>query len=80
VVQSGKGEMWFFPCGQWLADDEGDKQISREIAAVKNDSSTYSPLITYKIEVFTGDRSGAGTDASVTIELYGENGKSGLSS
>jgi len=35
VVQSGKGEMWFFPCGQWLADDEGDKQISREIAAVK---------------------------------------------
>jgi len=28
--------------------------------------------------VFTGDRSGAGTDAQVSIELYGENGKSGL--
>lgn len=34
--------------------------------------------MTYKIEVFTGDRFGAGTDAEVSIELIGETGKSGL--
>jgi len=78
IVQSGKGERWFFPCGKWFADDEDDKLISREIDAQVDDSVTYTPLVTYRIEVFTGDRSGAGTDASVTIELYGENGKSGL--
>jgi len=38
-----------------LWSDEGDKQISREIGAVKDDSNTYSPLITYRVEVLTGD-------------------------
>jgi len=80
LIESGKGERWFFPCGKWLADDEDDKQISREIIAVKDDSDTYNPLITYKIEVLTGDRSGAGTDANVTIQLFGENGASGYHS
>jgi hypothetical protein len=55
-VESGKGEKWFFPCGKWLATDEDDKKISREIAAVKEDSSTYLPLVKYKITVLTGDR------------------------
>jgi len=30
------------------------------------------------VEVYTGDRFGAGTDASVSAELYGEAGKSGV--
>jgi len=46
---------------------------------VLEDTTTYTPLITYKIEVITGDRHRAGTtDAQVSIEIYGENGKSGL--
>ena len=31
----------------------------------------------YKVSVYTGDRSGAGTDANVYITLFGENGDSG---
>jgi hypothetical protein len=31
----------------------------------------------YEVKVVTGDRRGAGTDATVTIVLYGENGDSG---
>jgi len=45
---------------------------------VKDDTITYITLVTYKIEILTGDRPGAGTDATVGIELYGEKGKSGL--
>lgn len=73
VIKSGKGEEWYFPCGKWLADDEDDKLIRREIAAEKKDvGDTYSPLIKYRVEVITGDRPGAGTDAKVFIELFGE--------
>ena len=38
------------------------------------DGKTYKPFKTYIITVITGDRRGAGTDANVTINLYGENG------
>lgn len=53
-IESGKGEAWYFPCGRWLAKDEDDNQISREIAAVKEDSQTYIPLTMYKVSVTTG--------------------------
>lgn len=33
--------------------------------------------VVYEIKVLTGDRRGAGTDANVSIVLYGENGNSG---
>jgi hypothetical protein len=32
-------------------------------------------VIPYEITVFTGDKSGAGTDAKVFIQMYGLNGK-----
>ena len=31
----------------------------------------------YKVSVYTGNKSGAGTDADVYITLFGENGDSG---
>lgn len=33
------------------------------------------PVIPYEITVFTGDKSGAGTDANVFIQMYGLKGK-----
>jgi hypothetical protein len=74
IIESGKGEKWYFPSGKWLADDEDDKQIRREISAVKEDSSTYLPLVKYKVTVLTGDRWGAGTDSDVFITVYGDEG------
>jgi len=67
----------FFLCGQWLDKHSGDKQMVRELPASKEDGTTYAPLIKYKIEVTTGDRRGAGTDANVFVTVYGENGDSG---
>jgi len=37
------------------------------------DGTCSVPLMTYKVMVYTGDRTGAGTDANVFITLFGEN-------
>uniref|UniRef100_A0A6B2KZF9 PLAT domain-containing protein n=1 Tax=Arcella intermedia TaxID=1963864 RepID=A0A6B2KZF9_9EUKA len=68
---------WFFLVGRWLATDEDDKQIVREVPASTEDGVVSAPLITYNISVKTGDRPGAGTDANVLITLFGEKGDSG---
>ena len=33
--------------------------------------------VPYEVRVFTGDKHGAGTDANVTVNIYGVNGDSG---
>uniref|UniRef100_A0A6B2KXQ4 PLAT domain-containing protein n=1 Tax=Arcella intermedia TaxID=1963864 RepID=A0A6B2KXQ4_9EUKA len=67
----------FFLCGKWFADDEDDKQIVREIPSQKEDGSACDPLVHYNVVVMTGDRRGAGTDATVSIFIEGEKGNSG---
>lgn len=44
---------------------------SRELCFIR------SLEITYEVTVFTGDMMGAGTDANVFINIYGENGDTG---
>ncbi|CAF4182729.1 unnamed protein product, partial [Rotaria sordida] len=61
---------YFATCNQWLAKDEGDKQISRELMLNKQTSGT-TQNNPYKITVYTGNKPGAGTDADVFITLYG---------
>jgi hypothetical protein len=76
IVDSGTGERWYFPCGKWLSDSEDDKQISRDLPAVKEDSQTYTPLMNYQVTVITGDRWGAGTDSGIYLRIVGQNGES----
>lgn len=78
VVTDVVNQQWkyFFPCGQWLAKDEGDGAISRDLIG------SWDPLATrkackYKVTVYTGSKTGAGTDANVYITLFGEFGDSG---
>jgi hypothetical protein len=54
---------------------EDDGQIVRELPV----SETIENLTTvvYEVKVITGDRRGAGTDANVSITLYGDKGNSG---
>jgi len=73
-ISSGTGLMWYFLVGKWLDSDSG---LSVEAPATAVDGVASLPLVVYKIDVLTGDRRGAGTDANVFIEIYGENGKSG---
>ena len=60
-----------------MDENEDDKQIVVEGVPAPEDSVTYLPEVTYKVRVKTGDRRGAGTDANVFVELYGDKGKSG---
>ena len=38
----------------------------------ESDGVASDPLMMYKVQVITGDRRGAGTDANVTLTVYGE--------
>ncbi|KAJ7335182.1 hypothetical protein JRQ81_013123, partial [Phrynocephalus forsythii] len=78
---------YYFPCQRWLAVEEDDGQIARELvpvdeAFVLKDPSSGGSLATLGLEqkaksttftvtVRTGDKKHAGTDANVFIVLYG---------
>ncbi|KAH3764217.1 hypothetical protein Pelo_3920 [Pelomyxa schiedti] len=70
------GKKWWFLCGQWLDKNEGDHEISRELAPLPQDGESCSPLRTYIISVHTGNRRGAGTNANVFLEIFGAKGTS----
>jgi hypothetical protein len=76
IENTSNNEKWFFNCNRWLAADEDDKQIERELPAEKEGVPAI-PLTTYKVKVLTADRRGAGTSAKVFITVYGKNGDSG---
>merc|ERR1739842_149688 len=59
-----------FPCGRWLAQDEDDGQVWRELIlnVGPRDMARGFPFI---ITVKTADKSSAGTDARVFVVLYG---------
>ncbi|XP_026052473.1 lipoxygenase homology domain-containing protein 1-like [Carassius auratus] len=63
-----------FPCGRWLARDEEDGEILVELRAEDYEDLEEN---SYEVHVFTGDMLGAGTDASVFINIYGEMGDTG---
>ncbi|XP_030643524.1 lipoxygenase homology domain-containing protein 1 [Chanos chanos] len=63
-----------FPCDRWLARDEEDGELVVELLPEDNEELEE---ITYEVSVFTGDMWGAGTDANVFINIYGENGDTG---
>ncbi|CAF0768261.1 unnamed protein product, partial [Didymodactylos carnosus] len=68
-----RGELYRFECHRWLDKNEGDGLIELELQPSEEKQKSRS--IPYEITVFTGDKQGAGTDASVFIQIYGVNGK-----
>jgi hypothetical protein len=67
-------KQYFFLCGRWLAKNEDDGKIEREIPASNKDGQTYAPMVSYRVTTITGDRRGAGTDANVFIQVFGDKG------
>ncbi|KAI7798290.1 putative lipoxygenase homology domain-containing protein 1-like [Triplophysa rosa] len=67
-------QTYVFPCDRWLASDEEEKEMVVELLPEDNDELEE---ITYEVSVFTGDMYGAGTDAKVFMNIYGENGDTG---
>jgi hypothetical protein len=68
---------YVFPCGRWLSKKEDDKQIIRELPASGPGISKPLPVVKYAVDVYTGNKSGAGTDANVFINIMGDCGDTG---
>ncbi|XP_065519706.1 lipoxygenase homology domain-containing protein 1 isoform X2 [Lathamus discolor] len=82
-----------FPCERWLAKSEDDGEIVRELVPseifteklmkdgtlkqIEEEVEDPLEVHTYKISVFTGDIYGAGTDANVFLNMYGDLGDTG---
>ncbi|KFV05227.1 Lipoxygenase homology domain-containing protein 1, partial [Pterocles gutturalis] len=82
-----------FPCERWLAKSEDDGEIIRELVPsdifteklmkdgtlkqIEEEVEDPLEVHTYKISVFTGDIYGAGTDANVFLNIYGDLGDTG---
>ncbi|XP_052769598.1 lipoxygenase homology domain-containing protein 1-like isoform X2 [Mya arenaria] len=70
-------DTYYFMYGGWIAEDEGDGRLWREIPAKKKlPKELHSGTDTkYVISAKTGDIRYAGTDANVFIQMVGEKGK-----
>ncbi|NWV97363.1 LOXH1 protein, partial [Machaerirhynchus nigripectus] len=82
-----------FPCERWLAKSEDDGETLRELVPsdifteklmkdgtlkqIEEEVEDPLEVHTYKISVFTGDIYGAGTDANVFLNIYGDLGDMG---
>ena len=62
-----------FECNRWLAVDEDDDEIVRELFA-DGGGSQYLDTTTYVVRVKTGDVRNAGTDAKVHVKIFGAKG------
>ncbi|XP_059213530.1 lipoxygenase homology domain-containing protein 1 [Centropristis striata] len=65
------GQKLRFPCGRWLDKGEDDGAIVRDLFPNALQTEFYTPFVPYEIKTFTSDVFGAGTDADVSIVLYG---------
>jgi len=65
-----------FECNKWLATDEDDGQIVREFLVGGNAEGLET--ISYNVKVKTGDVRNAGTDADVSLKIFGSRGDTGV--
>ncbi|XP_078473113.1 lipoxygenase homology domain-containing protein 1 [Lampetra planeri] len=70
------GQKMQFPCGRWLDRGEDDGAIERVLYPNCLQTLHYTPFVPYEITVFTSDIRNAGTNADVSLVLYGPNGVS----
>lgn len=62
-----------FPCACWLAEDVWDSKTERELLPGK--AVRRPENVAYSLTFKTGDMPYAGTDANVTLQLFGEKGQ-----
>jgi len=77
VSNQKSGQKWFFLIGKNLNMKTGEKKTSVQVPASSEDGTCVLPLTIYKIMILTGDTRGAGTNANITMTLFGDKGDSG---
>ncbi|KAI5773005.1 LOXHD1 [Gulo gulo luscus] len=65
------GKCMTFPCGRWLAKNEDDGAIIRDLFHAELQTRLYTPFVPYEITLYTSDVFAAGTDANIFIVIYG---------
>ncbi|MEQ2279977.1 hypothetical protein AMECASPLE_014829, partial [Ameca splendens] len=70
-------EKYTFPCERWLDINEDDKEVVRELPACGELIAEPLPVLKYRLTVCTGNVGGSGTDASIFINLIGDQGDTG---
>ncbi|XP_059398613.1 lipoxygenase homology domain-containing protein 1 [Carassius carassius] len=65
-----------FPCGRWLDEDEGDGLVERELYEMVSLRQKKQKKLPWSLWIWTSEIKGAGTDAQVFLQVYGETGKS----
>ncbi|KAM6148889.1 lipoxygenase homology domain-containing protein 1 isoform 2-T2 [Erethizon dorsatum] len=65
------GKCMTFPCGRWLAKNEDDGTIIRDLFHAELQTRRYTPFVPYEITLYTSDVFAAGTDANIFIVIYG---------
>ncbi|KAG9471796.1 hypothetical protein GDO78_022716 [Eleutherodactylus coqui] len=67
------GKQYMFPCNRWLCRDESDGKVEIEVYA--SEVIDIEKLVNYEVIVTTGNVRGAGTNANVFMQLFGDQGK-----
>ena len=70
------GITYFFACQRWFSLGKDDGLIERDLYPSEEDP--HGQLCSYLAEVHTSTAQGAGTDADVSLMLFGDLGDSGL--
>ncbi|VEL09029.1 unnamed protein product [Protopolystoma xenopodis] len=70
VLDTRRGLKYLFVARRWLAKDESDGRL--EITLEPNQVDKVDKSIPYEVTVYTGDLAGAGTDATVWLQIYGD--------
>lgn len=66
------GESVIFPADRWLATDEDPYQTTQTLYPYKDGAVDRSSSVDYQVDVYTSDVRFAGTDANVTLQLFGQ--------
>ncbi|GIL93968.1 hypothetical protein Vretimale_245, partial [Volvox reticuliferus] len=75
VHSSATGKVYYFPCGRWLDTKEDDGAIRRRLQVSYKDPRSFKAQ--YRVSVTTSNIRGAGTDANVFIQMFGDEGETG---
>ena len=75
VLDEEANRSYYFNCNKWLGLGIGDNLLERTLVA--EDEDPRHQFTTYKLDFFTSTLRGAGTDATIYFQLFGDKVRGG---